>query len=132
MLWFYFSLQSFDRTKGDVFKLKEGRLKLDVRKQFFAQRALRPRQCCPELWVPHPWRCPRPWMGPGQLSWGQPAHGLPQKLWGWKWMVFKVSSNLSHSMILQFSLSFTWEKKMKKLYFLESLLVCQEMPVFPA
>ena len=20
-------------------------------------------------------RCPRPWMGPGQLSWGQPAHG---------------------------------------------------------
>jgi len=23
----------------------------------------------PELWVPHPWRCPRPWMGPGQPEW---------------------------------------------------------------
>jgi len=63
-----------DRTwRG--FKLKEGRLRLDVRKQFFAQRALRPWQCCPELWVPHPWRCPRLWMVPGQLRWGQPAHG---------------------------------------------------------
>ena len=27
--------------------------------------------CGSELWVPHPWRCPRPWMGPGQLSWGE-------------------------------------------------------------
>ena len=25
---------------------------------------VRPHNCCPEvLWVPHSWRCPRPWMG---------------------------------------------------------------------
>ena len=39
---------------------------LAVRKKFFTQRAVRRWHCCPELWVPHPWRCPRPWMGPGQ------------------------------------------------------------------
>ena len=26
-------------------------------KKFFTQRAVRPWHCCPELWVPHPWRC---------------------------------------------------------------------------
>ena len=35
---------------------------------------------CPELRVPHPWRCPRPGgMGPGQpelLGAGSPRHGL--------------------------------------------------------
>lgn len=33
------------------------------------------RHCCPELWVLHPRRCPRPLMCPGQLSWEQPAAG---------------------------------------------------------
>jgi len=34
-----------------------------------------------ELWMPHPWRCSRPWMGPGQpelmpdVVVGNPAHG---------------------------------------------------------
>jgi len=48
----------------DVFKLQEGRLMFDVRRKFCTQRAGRPWHCCPELQVPHPWRCPRPWMGP--------------------------------------------------------------------
>ena len=26
--------------------------------------------CCPEPWVPPPWRCPRPWMGHGQPQLG--------------------------------------------------------------
>jgi len=32
----------------------------------------------PELWVPHPWRCPRPWMGSGQSELGgsQPMAGV--------------------------------------------------------
>ena len=30
------------------FKLKEGRLRLDVRGKFFTQRAVRPWHCCPQ------------------------------------------------------------------------------------
>ena len=37
-----------------------------MRRRFFTQRAVRHWHCCPELWVPHPWRCPRPWRGPEQ------------------------------------------------------------------
>ena len=44
----------------DIFKLQEGRLMFDVRRKFCTQRAVRPWHCCPELQVPHPWRCPRP------------------------------------------------------------------------
>jgi len=35
---------------------------------------------------------PEAWMGPGQLSWGHPAHGR-----GWDWMVFKAPSNPTRS-----------------------------------
>jgi len=71
---------------------------LDVRKRVFTQRVVRPWHCCPELWVPHPWRCPRPgWMGPGQpeLLGGSPAYSR-----GWDWVGFKVPSNLNQSRIL--------------------------------
>ena len=60
-----------------VIGLKEGRFRLDVRKKFFIQRAVRPWHCCPELWVPHPWRYPKPWVGlwAAWAGGGQPAHG---------------------------------------------------------
>jgi len=53
-------------TRADGFKLKEGRLILDIRKKFFAQRTGRPWHSCPEkLWMPHPCRRSGPdWMGP--------------------------------------------------------------------
>jgi len=54
-------------------------------KKFFTQRAVRPWHCCPELWVPHPWRHSRPgWVGPGQpeLVGGSPAHGWGLELDG--------------------------------------------------
>jgi len=44
---------------GSGFKLKKCGFRLNKGKKFFTQRAVRPRHCCPELWVPHPWRCPR-------------------------------------------------------------------------
>lgn len=46
-----------------------------MRGKFFTQKAVRPQHCCQELWVPHPSRCLRPWVGSGNLSWGRhPAH----------------------------------------------------------
>ena len=41
-----------------------------------------------ELWVPHPWRCLRPWMGPGQ-----PELEVASRQQGWGWREFKVPSN---------------------------------------
>ena len=49
-----------------------------------------------ELWVPHPWRFPRSWMGPGQpemVGSNKPMAG------GCHWVGFKVSPN---PLILQF------------------------------
>jgi len=48
-----------------------------------------------ELWVPHCWQCPRPWMGLW-AAWavvGVPAHGS-----GRSWMGFKANSD--HPVIL--------------------------------
>ena len=43
------------RTGGDGLKVKEGRLRLDVRVEFFAMRAVRCWNSCPErLWMPRP------------------------------------------------------------------------------
>ena len=47
-----FTQSDSDRTRGNGFRLKEERVRLDVRGQFFTQRAVRPWHCCPELCIP--------------------------------------------------------------------------------
>ena len=51
-----FTWTDSNRTRGNDFRLKEGRSQLDVRTKLFAKRMVRRWHRLPRLlWVPHPW-----------------------------------------------------------------------------
>lgn len=43
-----------DRTKGNGFKIKESRFRLDISLKLFTVRVVRPWQLPKKLWMPHP------------------------------------------------------------------------------
>jgi len=75
----FFSWSDSVSRGGNCFKLKEQRFRLDIKRKFFTQRAVRRWHSCPEkLW------CPIPGGTQGQVGWGpgqpelvggSPAHG---------------------------------------------------------
>ena len=89
-----------DKTWGDGFKLKERRIRLDLRKKFFTLRVVRAWPRFPREAVAAPSLAVLKARLDGALSnlvWWKMS--LPMA-WGWNQMSFKVPSSPNHSMIL--------------------------------
>jgi len=102
--WNRFTWSHSDRTRGNSFKSKEERFKLDVTKNFFTQRVVTHWNTFPREAVGTPSLEALKASLDGALgSLIQWAAALPTAE-AWKWMIFKIpSSNLSHSVIPWFA-----------------------------
>jgi len=106
-----------DRTRGNDYKLKEGKFRLDIRQKILTQRAVMPWHSCPEkLWCPNPggaqghagWAL-------GSLSWWVATSPLQEFGTGWPLSPFKPKP-LYNSM-----------KKVCKWFCLRSCRSCEAM-----
>ena len=95
----FFSRVCGDRTRGNVFQVKGGKFRLDIRKKSFTVRVVR---LCPEAWwMPHSWRCSRSDWTRLWVTWS--SCRCPRSLQGSRsrWPL-KIPSNSKDSMILRF------------------------------
>ena len=93
-------MSNSDRTRGNGFKVKEGKFKLDFRKKLFTQKAAKhwhrlPREAVdvPSMEVPKA----RLYVDLGSLTQWVATLSV---VGSWNLMTFEVPSNPSHSMIL--------------------------------
>ena len=91
-----FMQSSSDRTRGDGFKLKEGKFRLDARKKLITHREMRCWHSCPEkLWCPIPGGAQgQVGWGPGQLSWWGAALPMAKGRAGWALKAFPTQTVL--------------------------------------
>jgi len=93
-----FTWSDSDRIRRNGFKLREARLGVDIGQKFFIQRQWGTGTAVQRAVAPHPWGVKARLDGAlGSLSWGVAA--LPTAA-AWDSIIFKILSNLGHSMIL--------------------------------